>query len=111
MTNEPTMFHLPDRDEMANRLIAVDGNGHMVRNFYPRLLREAGRKLPPFGFIMMMTLAIDDYVRSSNLGPASQMTAHMMLMRVRTYADKLIDNETSLAEVHGLLDEMGVART
>jgi hypothetical protein len=91
------LFTLADKEEMLQRLNAVDDNAHFQERFYPKLLRDAGTQKVPMGVIMMLTLAIHDY--SKGMPP---MIAGMVSMRVPEYIDALIPDPKLAAEAKTL---------
>lgn len=103
------LITLPDRDEMANRLVAFDGSGHMVRNFYPRLLREAGTSVPVMGYVMIMSLAVADYVDGSGMDSLHSRSVQITLaMRLHEIARVLIDDQELLDQVLDLYQVAGL---
>lgn len=100
------MIKLPDRDEMANRLIAVDGDGYKVRNLYPRLLAQAGRSMPVLGFVVFMALAMDDYVEKANTH--LPIFRFQMMNTLHLYVTALVDDEAARNAVWDFYEESGI---
>lgn len=92
MTEE--MISLPGSDEMLRRLVAFDGTEHLVKGFYPRLLRSAGRTLTPDGVARMLLLAIYDYTRNLELAAMA-----MLNLMVPSFIEALVDDATLAGEV------------
>ena len=66
---------LPDHEEMFRRLLGVSDDAYMQERFYPILLKKAGRQLVAPGVVMLLTLAIHDFVDGMPPGMANAMFA------------------------------------
>lgn len=60
MLNSRTI-ELPDREEMARRLLAISPDENLREKFYPRLLRYAGKHMLPVGINAVFTEAIHHF--------------------------------------------------
>lgn len=78
---------LPNREEMQQRLLAVDDNSHLQERFYPLLLQHAGEEKVARGVVMLLALAIYDY--TSGMPPVM---SGLMYMKADSYIDALVDD-------------------
>ena len=82
---------LPNRDEMLERLLKVSDNSHLQERFYPILLKQAGQERVLQGIVMMLALAIHDYVEGM-----PPVMANLMYMQAPDFIDALVsDAETA----------------
>lgn len=88
MSNNPVSFFLPQKDEMLQRLLAVDSSNHLQQSFYPILLKEAGQSKVAAGVVLLLQLAIYDY--SENLPPIMGV---LMEMKMNDFIDALVRDE------------------
>lgn len=88
MPESPKTIILPDREDMLRRLKSVMDEPHAVEQFYPLILKDAGRELVGMGVVMMLQLAIADY--TAGLPPVM---GAMLQMRVDDYITALVDDE------------------
>ena len=79
------VINLPNKDDMLERLKAVDAGSHVVEQFYPILLKNAGQERVAQGVVMMLVLAIHDYAKG--LPP---MMSTLMMMNAPRYIDALV---------------------
>lgn len=79
---------LPNREEMLKRLLKVSDESHFQERFYPILLQSAERELVAQGVVMMLTLAIHDYVQGM-----PPMMAGIVHMYVPQFIDALVDDK------------------
>jgi hypothetical protein len=110
MTLKPeTRFTLPDRNTMANALVAVDGEGHLVRYLYPQILKHAGQEQAPTGFAFFLSLEIVDYADRLNLAPLQRnaviLTTNMLIEK---WGRALIKDETAREEFLDVLAQVGL---
>jgi hypothetical protein len=102
-----TIITLPDRDEMANRLVAVDGSGDLVRHFYPRLLSKTGKSSGPAGFVVLMNEALGNYATGSpKEGRPGRVVS--LITRVGEFTRALIDDEDARTEIFDVFESAGV---
>ena len=52
---------LPGREEMLQKLIAVDSNVIVQEKFYPYLLQGAGKEMGPKGCVVMFRIALSEF--------------------------------------------------
>jgi hypothetical protein len=97
-----TIFVLPDRDALANALVGVSGTGHRVQNLYPVILRNAGSKVTPMGFVTMWSLAMSDYAKDFLPVVRSQLA-----MDMHNYAKAIVTDPAVLAEVLDVFAAVG----
>ncbi|MCH8986978.1 hypothetical protein IIA94_02315 [Patescibacteria group bacterium] len=79
---------LPKHEEMLQRLMQVDDNSHLQERFYPILLKNAGEEKVAQGVVLMLQLAIHDYVEGM-----PPMIGGLLQMRFDDYIDALVDDE------------------
>lgn len=101
--SEELTFVLPDRDELHRRLLSVVDEPHIVRGLYPRIEEHAGRVFPALGFILMWTLALNDY--TTGMPPQVAMVQETA---VHLYARALIDDPAVLQQTLTYLGAMGL---
>lgn len=102
------MIRMPDRDEMANRLVAVDGDGRMVRGYYPHLLNLAGDTVSPHWLVVTMNMALTKYARDLNEADRNRLVM-ALLIRIGTFVRALVDDEYSRILVYEIFESIGVA--
>lgn len=102
---EPQFFQLPDRDAMAAKLTAINGDPHTETYFHSRLLAHAGESVTAIGYVLTYTLAASDYVSSRGLG-----NGVMANLEVAThvYAKALVPEGPMLDQVLCVIAEMGL---
>lgn len=54
---------LPDREELLRRLRLVSDNAHFEERFFPLILKHAGTEKVAMGVVMLMELALYDYLQ------------------------------------------------
>jgi hypothetical protein len=110
MTMKPeTRFTLPDRNEIANALVSVSGEGHAVQNLYPKIMDLAGTQQAPTGFVFFLTIEVSDYVTGLHLTPVQRTAAHAIFsLRYHQYGRALIKDETALNEFLDVLAQVGM---
>jgi len=96
---------LPNHEEMLQRLLKVDGNPHLQERFYPILLKSAGQERVAQSVVLMLALAIHDYVK----GMPSVMT-DLMYMQAPQFIDALVDNPEVAEQTKTFLQEALSAR-
>lgn len=93
---------LPDRDDMLKRLLKVSDGSLLQERFYPILLEQAGQELAaPQGIVMMLELAIQDYVKGM-----SPIIAIQMYMQAPDFIDALVSDAEIAKEAKSLLQEI-----
>jgi hypothetical protein len=106
-------FTVPDRDTIANALVALDGNGYLVRHLYPRLIELAGTEQTPTGLVVHITTAVTDYVdRAAPVhGPRASRVGLMKTMysMIHKYVRIMIpDSEAALNDALDFLADTGI---
>ena len=91
---------LPNRDEMLERLVKVSDNSHLQERFYPILLKQAGQERVAQGIVMMLALAIHDYVEGM-----PPVMANLMYMQAPDFIDALVSDPETAKEAKGFLKE------
>lgn len=94
------VISLPDEQSMFSRLTAVFDDAHARANFYPLLYKSAGREVNGMGVVMVVQLAIADYVQT--LPPP--MPAIMQFW-LRPIVEALIDDDDVKADAVHFIDE------
>jgi hypothetical protein len=94
------VFTLPNKEEMLARLMKVNSNSHFAEKLYPRLTRSAGREKVPMGVVMMLTLAIHDYMEG--LPP---MMGALVEKQVPEFIDALIPDPKAAEEAKKLWEQ------
>jgi len=79
---------LPNKEEMLNRLIKANDNSHLQERFYPILLKSAGKELVAQDIVMVLTLAIYDYVEGM-----PTIMSNLMYMQADQFIDALVDDK------------------
>ena len=92
---------LPNREEMLQRLLKVNNEGHLTEKFYPILLRDAGQQRVGAGVVMMLALAIHDY--TEGMPP---IMANAMYMKAPEFIDALIDDKEVAKNAKDFLQEV-----
>lgn len=90
---------LPNREQMLQRLLKVSDHADLQENFYPRLLKSAGRAEEGAGIVTILALAILDYVKDK-----PPVIAHLMFMQVPQFIEVLADEEEVVEEAKAFLD-------
>lgn len=103
--DEDARFTLPKEDDLSRRLREVFDDLYQNEHFYPLILRHAGRVFTPFGFVIMWSMAIGEYVRTRGLPVEALAVQEIAIHR---YAKAVIDDEASRTEVLALLRKMGL---
>jgi hypothetical protein len=98
---ELNLITLPERDDMLARLTAIDDEQHLVRRFYPKILKAAGQQRAAGGVVMLVQLAIVDYMEGM---PA--VLGQVMMLRRDQFVLALIDDETARAEAIEFMAEV-----
>ncbi|MEX2145048.1 MAG: hypothetical protein WD712_01590 [Candidatus Spechtbacterales bacterium] len=91
---------LPNRDEILARLVKVSDNSHLQERFYPILLKQAGQELVAQGIVMMLVLAIHDYVEGM-----PPVMANLMYMEAPGFIDALVSDPETAEEAKSFLKE------
>ena len=52
---------LPSKEEMLEKLITVDDNIRVQKEFYPYLLQKAGKEMSPKGYVVMFRIALSEF--------------------------------------------------
>lgn len=99
------MITLPDRNEMAYRLLSVSGVGDIVKRMYPHILERAGATVEADGVPMLVALATAEYTEATNAGPA--LGAVMATMQ-HEYVRALIDDPAALEKALDVLERAGL---
>lgn len=99
--SDATLITLPDRETMLERLRAVDDNSHLQERFYPLLTKAAGEKMQPMGVVMLLVLAVNDYVEGM-----PPMIASLLLKRAEQFIDALIEDEVMAAKAKEIISQM-----
>ncbi len=94
-------FTLPTADIMHSRLLKVDDEGHLQERFYPKLLKHAGMEKVPMGVVMMLQLAIYDYVKGM-----PPMMGKYMNMRMPELIDAVCPDEESAKEAKAFFEKV-----
>ncbi len=89
---EEGVIVLPAADEMLQRLIAVNDHLHFQGQFYPILLKDAGRELSANGIVLMLFMAIYDY--TEGMPPIARV---VILDEIPQFIDALV-TDPKLAE-------------
>lgn len=100
MSNNANSFFLPQKDEMLQRLLAVDDNNHLQQSFYPMLLKYAGQSKVAAGVVLLLQLAIYDYTK--DLPP---MMGVLVEMKMNDFIDALIRDEDFAKEAKAFFAE------
>ncbi len=102
-------FVMPDRNKIANGLVAIDGNGHVVQKLYPHLIDLAGQTRNALGLSIFLSLAVGDYVDALDM-PRQAKVAVLLHeeSKIHRYARALVDDERGLRELLGYLKLTGV---
>lgn len=58
---------LPQKEEMLDRLLAVDSTEYFENRLYPELTRFAGQERAPSGVVLMLQLAIHNYTQDMSI--------------------------------------------
>jgi len=91
---------LPNRDEMLERLLKVSNDSHKQQNFYPILLKKAGQELVAQGVVLMLALAIHDYVEGM-----PPVMVNLMYMEAPDLIDALVIDAETAEEAKSFLQE------
>lgn len=100
-TTEPKVTRLPEKEDMLARLISVNDDSHAVEQFYPLILKDAGRELVGSGVVLMLHLAIHDYTE----GMPPFMGA-LIQMSLKGYVEALIDDPEVKADALQFIDQV-----
>ncbi len=98
-------FILPSKDEMLQRLLKVDDNNHFQQKFYPKLLQEAGSQKVAMGVVMLLQLAIYDYIEGM-----PPVMSRVMNMRMPDFIDALCPDEEVAREAKVFFAQAMAAR-
>lgn len=101
MTQDKKTITLPEHDDMLRRLLAVEDDPHAQEQFYPLLLKSAGREQTGAGVVMMLTIAIQDY--TEGMPPVVR---RVVQMRIREYVVALVDDPEVQADALALLEKV-----
>ena len=90
------VFFLPGYEEMHRRLLEVDdgSDSDMQEEFCQILLRSAGRGCTAWYVVMMLSLAINRYIK----GKPSTNMADLMHMEAPRFIDALLVDDPEFAE-------------
>lgn len=96
---------LPEKEEMLRRLVEVNDEPHFKERFYPILLKSAGQERVAEGIVMMLSLAIHDYV----VGMPPIM-ANLMYMQAPRFIDALVSDPEVAEQAKSFLSEALAAK-
>lgn len=96
-------FTMPTTEELMRRLSQVDmgANDYMREQFYPLIASEGGCELVAAGLVTMLTLKINDFVRSG-YPPAMEEILHMYVPQI---IDAIVDDPEVAKEAKRLHQE------
>ena len=90
MTVSKKVVTLPSKEEIMKRLRPVHDDAYMAERFLPLVAEKAaGKKLVAEGIVMMLSLAVADFVKS---GYPPQMEG-VLLLYMPMYIDALVDDK------------------
>lgn len=96
---------LPNRKEMLLRLLGVSKKECAQKQFYPTLLEHAGQEFVVGGVVMMLVLAIQDYVKGVSFD-----MANLLYMHMPRFIEALVGNGEDFERVEISLREALVAK-
>jgi hypothetical protein len=91
--SESKAIKLPSASEIMERLSRVDNDPFMTNRFYSSIASEAGRKLVARELVKMLTQKIQDFASSVSSGSYSLVLVYLLLMKVPSYIDALVDDQ------------------
>lgn len=97
--NEKTIT-LPNRDEMLQRLLKVNDISHLQERFYPILLKSAGQERVAQGVVLMLMLAIHDYIKGM-----PKVMEGVMCMQAPQFIDALVEDHEVAEQAKQFLQE------
>ena len=92
---------LPGKEEMLSRLLTVDSEPHFQERLYPKFLEAAGEQKVAMGVVMLIQLAVYDY-----LDGMPPIMGVMMDMKIPSFIDALIPDEEVAAEAKEFFDQV-----
>jgi hypothetical protein len=87
MDREDLRIVLPEPEEMYRRLLTLEEDLHVKRNYFPILLQEAGRSLSPSGLVNVFSLTMYKYCEN-----LSYAVYYSLFLLVPIYIDALVDD-------------------
>src|SRR3989344_4313266 len=96
---------LPNREEILQRLLWVSDDSDMQERFYPILLKSAGQKRVAQGVVMMLALAIYDYVEGM-----PPVVANLMYIQAPQFIEALVDDPKVAEQAKTFLQEALAAK-
>lgn len=111
MTMKPeTRFTLGTRNEIANALVSVSGQGHLVDHLYPRIMDLADTEQVATGLAFFLSVETDDYLnRLSSDTQAHRTAARLFVMSLpHQFGRALIKDGTAREEFLDVLAQIGL---
>lgn len=96
-----TIISLPNKEEMLQRLTALDADPHLQQKLYPLLLKNAGREKYPLGVVILLNLALNDYTENNPPEVAATVS-----LRAPQFIDALVPDSKKADEVKQLWRQM-----
>lgn len=90
------VIYLPERDDMLRRLKSVSDDAHVVENFYPLLLEQAGEPKVGTGVVLMYFMAVGHYAY------AREAEIDIVTSKAEEFITALLDDEQARDEALGL---------
>lgn len=91
---------LPDRESMLERLLKVNDHSGMQEKFYPILLESAGQEYVAQGVVMMLALAIHDYVEGM-----LPVMSNLLYVQAPQFVEALVDDPEVAEQAKSFLQE------
>lgn len=111
MTMKPeTVFTLPDRKAIANALVSVNGDGHLVQNLYPRIMDLADTDQVATGFAFFLSVEADDYLNRLDSPTQTHRTAARLFVfsLLHRFVRTLVTDATAREETLDVLAQIGL---
>ena len=105
-----TRFTLGTRNEIATALIGVDGDGHRVVHFYPRIMDLAGHDQSATTFALFLTMEAGAYLDIPRFQAYDQRAAATTAMHdlIHRFGRALIKDPATLEEFLDVLARVGL---
>jgi hypothetical protein len=99
----PKKVTLPDRAEMLRRLTGVESMDHLVKEFYPLIIKRlAGRETDAYTINLALSLAISDYQKKHETLPGMELVQAYQ----KAFVTAIVDDDQVRNLTHQLIDQV-----
>ena len=92
---------LPNKEELSERLLAVQDSSHLQQGLYQTLLAESGKEKSVQGVAIMLSLALLDYIKD-----LPQSVVGIVCSEAPNFIDALVTDQTVAQQVKSAYEQM-----